>query len=202
MPLPLPRSPATERNRAPILAVLQRWLPADAEILEIASGTGQHAAHFAAAMPGWRWQPSDGDPAALPAIDAWCASQAGVRPAVALDVLNAHWPVAGRFDAVFCANMLHIAPWATCAALMRGAASRLAPAGRLVTYGPYLQDGVETADGNLAFDASLRARDPAWGLRRLEDVTLEAERAGLRQVAIAPMPANNLMVAFAPVVAG
>lgn len=202
MPLPLPHSLATERNRAPILAVLQRWLPADADILEVASGTGQHAAHFAAAMPGWRWQPSDGDAAALPAIDTWCAGLPGVRPAVALDVMAAHWPVATRFDAVFCANMLHIAPWATCAALMQGAASRLRPTGRLVTYGPYLQDGVETADGNLAFDASLRGRNPAWGLRRLEDVALEAERAGLQLTATAPMPANNLMLAFAPVGAG
>ncbi|MDB5731560.1 MAG: hypothetical protein JWQ03_1455, partial [Variovorax sp.] len=135
----------------------------------------------------------------LPSIDAWCA-HAGVAnalPAIALDVLAAPWPVAGRFEAIFCANMLHIAPWTTCAALMAGAAAHLSARGLLVTYGPYLQDGVATAPGNLAFDASLRRRDPAWGLRRVEDVAREAGRAGLRLAQTVPMPANNLVLVFA-----
>lgn len=192
------RSPAADRNREPILAVLQRLLPENARVLEIASGTGQHAAHFGAAMPGWHWQPTDGDTAALADIDAWCAGLPNVAPAVALDVLSAPWPVASQVDAVFCANMLHIAPWPTCAALMQGAASVLAPAGRLVTYGPYLQDGVATSPGNLAFDASLRQRDPEWGIRSVEDVSAQAGRVGLRLADTVAMPANNLVLVFAP----
>ena len=118
-------SSAAERNRAPILAALERVLPARGVALEIASGTGQHAAHFARALPGWDWQPSDADPAALASIDAWCAGVANVRPARRLDVLDASWPGApDRVDAIFCANMLHISPWSTCAALMRGAYKR------------------------------------------------------------------------------
>jgi hypothetical protein len=192
-------SPAAARNRQPILDVLRRLLPAEARVLEIASGTGEHAAWFGAAMPDWTWQPTDADAAALPSIDAWRAGDgpANVLPARELDVMAASWPVAGGFDAVFCANMLHIAPWPACAALMRGAASRLAPAGRLVTYGPYLQQGVATAPGNLAFDASLRARNPAWGIRQLEEVEREAIGAGLRRVETVAMPANNLVLVFA-----
>jgi hypothetical protein len=193
------QSPAAARNRQPILDVLRRMLPAEASVLEIASGTGEHAAWFGAAMPRWNWQPTDVDAAALPSIDAWRAGDGldNVLPARQLDVMAAHWPVPDGFDAVFCANMLHIAPWAACAALMRGAASRMAPAGRLVTYGPYLQEGVTTAPGNAAFDASLRARNPAWGIRRLEDVEREAEGAGLRRIETVAMPANNLMLVFA-----
>lgn len=191
------RSPATDRNREPILAVLQRVLPAEARILEIASGTGQHAAHFGAAEAGWHWQPTDGDANGLPDIDAWCAGLPNVRPALALDVLSAPWPVPEPFDAVFCANMLHISPWQTCAALMQGAASVLTPTGRLVTYGPYLQDGVATSPGNLAFDASLRERNAEWGIRRVEDVVQEAGRAGLQLAETVAMPANNLMLVFA-----
>ena len=132
------------------------------------AATCQHVAAFAAAMPHWQWQPSDADATALPSIDAWCA-QAG----------------------------LHIAPWACCAALMRGAARHLTPRGRLVTYGPYLQDDVPTAPSNLAFDASLRARDAAWGIRRLADVRQEAEHAGLRLAQNIAMPANNRLLVFA-----
>ena len=191
------RSPAADRNREPILAVLRRLLPPQASVLEIASGTGQHAAHFGAAMPGWRWQPTDGDPDALTDIDAWSAGLANVSAALALDVQALPWPAAQPCDAVFCANMLHIAPWPTCAALMQGAASVLAPSGLLVTYGPYLQDGVATSPGNLTFDASLRQRNAAWGIRRVEDVTLEAGRAGLQLRETAAMPANNLKLVFA-----
>jgi SAM-dependent methyltransferase len=188
-------SPAAERNRGPILVALQRLLPARGVALEIASGTGQHAAHFAAALAGWRWQPSDADPAMLASIDAWCAGLANVRPALRLDVLHAPWHgVPAEVDAIFCANMLHISPWPTCAALLRGAARHLAPGGVVVLYGPFLVDGEPTAPSNLAFDADLRARDPAWGLRRLADVTREAEAAGLRLRERNAMPANNVLL--------
>jgi len=191
-------SAAAERNRAPILAVLERLLPKHGIALEIASGSGQHAAHFAAALPGWQWQPSDGDASSLASIDAWCAGLANVRPALALDVMRAPWSgVAERVDLIFCANLLHISPWPTCAALMRGAARHLAPDGLLVVYGPFIVDGVETAPSNVAFDADLRARNPAWGLRRLDDVANEAEAAGLGLREHEPMPANNRMVVFA-----
>ena len=191
-------SAAAERNRAPILAVLERLLPARGVALEIASGSGQHAAHFAAALPAWQWQPSDGDASSLASIDAWCAGLANVRPALALDVMRAPWSgVAERVDLIFCANLLHISPWPTCAALMRGAARHLAPDGLLVVYGPFIVDGVETAPSNVAFDADLRARNPAWGLRRLDDVANEAEAAGLGLREHSAMPANNRMVVLA-----
>jgi hypothetical protein len=191
-------SAAAERNRAPILAVLERLLPNHGIALEIASGSGQHAAHFAAALPGWQWQPSDGDASSLASIDAWCAGLANVRPALALDVMRAPWSgVAERVDLIFCANLLHISPWPTCAALMRGAARHLAPDGLLVVYGPFIVDGVETAPSNVAFDADLRARNPAWGVRRLDDVANEAEAAGLGLREHEAMPANNRMVVFA-----
>ncbi len=192
-------SPAAERNRQPILTVLLRLLPARGEGLEIASGSGQHIAWFAAALPAWRWLPTDADPMALASIDAWC-QQAGVpnvRPAVQLDVMVPRWPVSGRFDAIFCANMLHIAPWPTCAALMQGAARLLAPQGVLITYGPYLQDEVPTSPCNLAFDASLRQRDPAWGIRRVKDVVKEATRCGLQLAESIAMPAHNRTLVFA-----
>jgi len=190
-------SPAAERNQGPILAVLQRWLPARGVALEIASGSGQHAARFAAALPGWNWQPSDAEPEALASIDAWCAGLGNVRPAVRLDVMQAEWQgVPRRVDAIFCANMLHISPWSTCAALMHGAARHLAAEGVLLLYGPYLVDGETTAPSNLAFDADLRARNPQWGLRRLDDVTSAAEAVGLRLRSRETMPANNLLLAL------
>nr|HET7857608.1 DUF938 domain-containing protein [Caldimonas sp.] len=191
-------SAPAERNRAPILAALERLLPSRGVALEIASGTGQHAAHFAAALPGWQWQPSDGDASALASIDSWCADLANVRPALALDVMRTPWPgVPDRVDLIFSANMLHISPWPTCAALMDGAARHLAPHGLLVVYGPFVVDGTPTAASNVAFDADLRARDPAWGLRRLADVAREAEAAGLRLREREAMPANNLLLVFA-----
>ncbi|HEX4236119.1 MAG TPA: DUF938 domain-containing protein [Caldimonas sp.] len=191
-------SPAAERNRGPILAALERLLPPRGVALEIASGTGQHAAHFAAALPGWQWQPSDADPEALPSIDSWCAGIDNVRPALVLDVLSPAWHGApARVDAIFCANMLHISPWPTCPALMRGAARHLAPGGLLLLYGPYVDDDVPTAASNLAFDADLRARNPTWGLRRLADVAREAEAAGLQLRQRVAMPANNLLLVLA-----
>ncbi len=191
-------SSAAERNRVPILAVLQRVLPAEGTALEIASGTGQHAAHFAAALPQWQWWPSDGTAAALPSIAAWCTGLANVQPPLLLDVLAPHWPGApAAVEAVFCANLIHIAPWPTCAALMQGASRHLAPQGLLLLYGPYIVDGEPTAPGNLAFDADLRARNPAWGLRRLGAVLDEAGAAGLRLRERVAMPANNQMLVLA-----
>lgn len=190
-------SPAAERNRGPILAELQRLLPPAGLLLEIASGTGQHAAFCSAGLPGWRWQPSDFEAAALPSISAWCDGLPRVLAPLRLDVLQPHWPgVPAPVDAIYCANLLHIAPWACCAGLMQGAARRLTPHGLLITYGPYLEDGVPTSPGNVAFDADLRSRDPAWGLRRLEDVALEAGRAGLGLRERVAMPANNLLLVW------
>jgi SAM-dependent methyltransferase len=194
-------SPAAERNRVPISEVLLRLLPPAGRALEIASGTGQHAVHFARTLPGWRWQPSDPSDAARASIASWIADEGATTIAapLALDVLAPAdaWPVAaGAFDLVFCANMLHISPWGTCAALMAGAARALRPGGRLVTYGPYLEDEVETAPSNLAFDADLKARDASWGLRRREDVAAVASTAGLAFVERVAMPSNNLLLVF------
>ncbi len=194
----LPFSPAADRNKQAILDALQRLLPPSTSVLEIASGTGQHAQHFALACPAWRWQPTDADPTLLPAIDARCSGIANVLPALRLDVMQAAWPVsaAAPFGAVYCANLLHIAPWSTCAALMTGAAAHLAPGGLLLLYGPYRQAGVRTAPSNEAFDTDLRSRHPQWGLRALADVEREAaaQRMTLREVVA--MPANNLLLVF------
>jgi SAM-dependent methyltransferase len=196
---PRQHSPAAERNREPLLAMLRGLLPVSGLALEIASGTGQHAAHFAMGLPGWTWQPSDPAPQSLPSISAWCAGLPNVRPPLQIDVLTAAEipaPAAASLDLVFCANMLHIAPWACCPALMTAAARWLRPGGCLVTYGPYDVDGEPMAAGNLAFDADLRARNPAWGLRRLSQVCQAAEATGLRLVQRVPMPANNLSLVF------
>lgn len=195
---PRRHSPAAERNGPPILAALQRLLPARGLLLEIASGTGQHAAFCSAGLPGWQWQPSDFDAGALPSIAAWCDGLDRVRPPITLNVLDAHWPgVPAQVDAIYCANMIHIAPWACTPALMQGAARHLAPAGLLITYGPYLLDDTPTAPSNLAFDTDLRARNPAWGLRRLADVAEQAAKAGLCLRETLPMPANNMLPAWA-----
>ncbi len=188
-------SPAAERNRAPIAALLQAWLPADAAVLELASGTGQHAAHLARACPAWHWQPTDADPVALQTMAARCAGLPGVAPPRRLDLLRHDWPARpGGWDAVFAANLVHIAPWAVTPALMAGAAAALAPGGQLLLYGPFVVDGEPLAESNQAFDASLRARDPAWGLRRLSALQAAAETAGLQWVERQAMPANNLML--------
>ncbi len=202
-PITPQHTPAAERNREPILRALQQILPPQGLALEIASGTGQHVAHFAAGLPGWVWQPSDAQPDAFDSIRGWCA-QAGVRQVKApiqLNVMTSPWPCVDRpfkpsFDAIFCANMLHIAPWATCAALMQGAARHLTPAGRLLVYGPFLEPGTPTSPGNQDFDQSLRQRDPSWGIRQLDDVAQEASRAGLRLHQRIEMPTNNLLLVF------
>ena len=202
-------SPAAERNREPIAAALSRLLPAQGLALEIASGTGQHAAYLQAALPGWRWQPSDGDVRSLASISAWCVGCANVLPPLHLDVLadargdaradacaDAWAGVPARVDAVYCANLLHIAPWAACAALMRGAARHLTAPGLLLLYGPFVVDGEATAPSNVNFDADLRARDAAWGLRRLADVVEQAAAVGLQLRERVTMPANNLLLVF------
>ncbi len=198
----LPHSLAAERNQAPILAVLRGQLAPAGRALEIASGTGQHAVHFAAALPGWLWQPSDVDRARFGAIRTR-ALQAGVANLAAarrIDVRDAPpWPSEGApfalpFDLIHCANLLHISPWPCCAGLMRGAAHHLAPGGLLAVYGPFIEADVPTAPSNLAFDAELRARDAAWGLRRLDEVRQAAEAAGLRLAERHALPANNLLL--------
>lgn len=198
----LPFSPAADRNKDAILDHLRQILPAQGSLLEVASGTGQHIAWFGAALPHWQWQPTEAAADALPALAARVAAtqQAHAGPPNVLepqllDVLAPDWKV-GHFDAIYCANMLHISPWATCIALMQGAARHLNPDGQLITYGPYLEDSVPTAAGNQAFDQDLRERDPTWGLRRREDVEAEATRAGLRLQARHAMPANNLLLVF------
>ena len=200
---PLPCSPAADNNKQPILEVLRSALPARGNALEIASGTGQHVAWFAAALSGWRWQPTDADRDNLSAIAAWSAASgaANIQAPLWLDVMAAQWLATGRpstlpFDAIYCANMLHIAPWAATAALMQGCGRHLAQDGLLILYGPYLEDAVPTAPGNVAFDLDLRRRDPAWGIRRLEDVVAQAETAGMGLQARHPMPANNLLLFF------
>lgn len=191
-------SPAAERNGPPILAALQRLLPPTGLMLEIASGTGQHAAFLSEGMPGWQWQPSDVEGRAFPSIAAWCEGLGRVRPPILLDVLADAWPgVPPQVDAIYCANMIHIAPWACTAALMQGAARHLAPQGLLITYGPYLLDDEPTAPSNLAFDTDLRARNSAWGIRRLADVAVQAAAAGLQLRERLDMPAYNKLLAWA-----
>jgi SAM-dependent methyltransferase len=191
-------SPATLRNREPILQVLRPRLPVEARVLEIASGAGQHAIFLAEALPQVRWQPSDPDADARASIAAWRAAAGleNVEAPLALDAADpASWP-AEPVDAVVCINMIHIAPWAAAEGLMAGAGRLLAAGGQLFLYGPFLEADVATAPSNLAFDESLRARDPAWGLRRLDDVVGLAGRHGLRLAERVAMPANNLIVRF------
>ncbi|WP_431854136.1 DUF938 domain-containing protein [Azospirillum sp.] len=186
-------APATARNRDPILAVLRRVLPARGTVLEVAGGTGQHAAYFAAALPDLVWQPTDPDPAHRASIAAWTEGLPNVRPPLALDAARRPWP-AERADAVLCINMIHIAPWAACLGLLAGAAEVLAPEAPLVLYGPYRRGGAHTAPSNAAFDADLRARNPEWGVRDLEAVAEAA--AGFVLDEVVEMPANNLTVVF------
>ncbi|MFG1357757.1 DUF938 domain-containing protein [Xanthobacter pseudotagetidis] len=190
-------APSALRNRGPILDVLRQVLPAEGLVLEIASGSGEHVVHFARHLPHLVFQPTDPSPEARASVAVHVEAErlANVRAPLALDAGAADWPV-GRVDAVACINMIHISPWTSTLGLMAGAGRRLSAGGPLVLYGPYVRDGAETAASNLAFDASLKARDPAWGLRRLEDVVAEAARHGLALDRIVEMPANNLTVVF------
>ena len=190
-------APAAERNREPILGVLRRVLPRRGTVLEIASGTGQHVAHFAAALPDLVFQPSDRTDQDFASIVAWCADAGlvNVRPPIVLDVTSDPWPAeVGTPDAIFCANMIHIAPWEACLGLLRGASAHLAPGGVLVTYGPYKVGGAHTAPTNEAFDLDLRARDSRWGVRDLDDVARVAAGHGLALEERVAMPANNFTV--------
>ncbi|MGA2411769.1 MAG: DUF938 domain-containing protein [Candidatus Binataceae bacterium] len=185
------------RNRDPILEVLKRVLPREGLVLEMASGSGEHATYFARELPGLTWQPTDPDDAALASIAAHRAA-AGVTnllPPLRLDVTSAQWPLE-HADAVTCCNMIHIAPWSACAGLIGGAARLLPAGGILYLYGPYKIDGRHTAPSNAAFDADLRARNPAWGIRDLDEVTVLAEKHGLVRVETVDMPANNLSVIY------
>jgi SAM-dependent methyltransferase len=190
-------APATLRNRQPILAVLQPHLPQRGLVLEVASGTGEHAAHFAQACPDLTFQPSDPDPAHRASIDAWSATLglANVRPAIALDTTAEVWPMDAA-DAIVCVNMIHIAPWAAAVGLARGAARVLPPGGLLYLYGPYKRCGQHTASSNAAFDASLRGQNPDWGVRDLEAVVGLAAAHGFPAPIVEQMPANNLSLVF------
>ncbi len=191
------RAPAAERNAEPIREVLARVLPARGLVLEIASGTGQHAVHMAGAFPDITWQASDADPLAVESIAAWRADAGlpNLAEPIALDVLRRPWPVAAA-DAVVCINMIHIAPWECAVALFAGAGAVLPAGGLLYLYGPFRFHGVFTAESNAAFDASLVARDPAWGVRDLADLEPAAEAAGLALEETVAMPANNHSLVF------
>ena len=198
-PDPLRRiAPAATRNRDVIRDVLVRVLPKSGIVLEIASGTGQHAVHIAAALPEITWQPSDPDEASRASISAWRAhaALANLNAPVALDVCSAPWPVPDSLAAIVCINMIHIAPWAAAEALFRGAAERLTNDGVLFLYGPYKRNGAHTAVSNEAFDAQLRATNPDWGVRNMEDVSELGRRAGMVMEEAVPMPANNFSLVF------
>lgn len=191
-------APATLRNRAPILAILEQVLPATGHLLEVASGSGEHAVFLAHHLPSWRWQPSDPDADARASIAAWTQAEGvpNIAPPLAINAMDTtSWP-AGPFDAMLCVNMIHIAPWEATLGLF-AAAGRLLPTGApLILYGPYKRGGQHTADSNAAFDADLRARDPRWGVRDLEMVADLAAAHGFGTPAVHEMPANNLTVIF------
>ena len=190
-------APAVARNREPILAILRQALPAQGIVLEIASGTGEHAVHFAAGLPEVTWQPTDRDADALRSIAAYRTSARlpNLLPPLELDAASPRWPVA-RAEAIVSINMIHIAPWTAAEGLMAGAGRVLATGGLLYLYGPFKEDGRHTAPSNAAFDAGLRARDPEWGVRDVAEVSDLAGRYGLVLVERVAMPANNLSLVF------
>ncbi len=203
-------APATQRNREPILAILERVLPATGTVLEISSGTGEHGVFFAPRLAPRQWLPSETDPLARQSILAWQAAEpaANLHPPLALDVRQTPWPVEDSaadlgvdltthpITAIVNINMVHIAPWEACLGLMAGAGRLLPRGGVLYLYGPFKQGGDHTAPSNAAFDDSLQAQNPAWGVRDLEAVVAEAEAVGLRWVDTLAMPANNMSVVF------
>jgi SAM-dependent methyltransferase len=192
---PLPCSPPAERNKQPIADVLARVLPSAGLVLEIASGTGQHAEHFARALPSLTWQPSDADADTFPALIARVqrAALANLRAPLRFDVHEAA-PLLGDVAAVVCSNMIHIAPWSACVALLGHAEQVLASGGPLVLYGPFKRGGEHTAPSNAAFDADLRRRNPEWGVRDLDEVVALARTHSLELAEVVAMPANNLTV--------
>ncbi|AKM10166.1 DUF938 domain-containing protein [Croceicoccus naphthovorans] len=190
-------APATERNRDPIARVLQEILPQTGAVLEVASGTGEHAVHFARMFPHLKWQPTDYSDAAIASIAAWRAeaSLPNLLPPLRLDLMGGAWPTSAA-DAIFCANMTHIAPWEATCGLFDGAGRVLTDQGMLVVYGPFVETDVETAPSNLAFERSLRQRDASWGLRDLDAVDRLARKAGMVRTQRIEMPANNLMLIY------
>ena len=190
-------APATLRNRDGITDVLRDVLPENGLVLEIASGSGEHVVHFAAAYPHLQWQPSDCEPAALRSIAAWASDSrsSNILSPVLIDVEQEEWPVL-HADAIVCINMVHISPWSATLALLRHAARLLPASAPLYLYGPYVRHDVMTADSNLAFDASLKARNPAWGLRDVADVDAAGAEQGLRRTQLIEMPANNLSLVY------
>jgi len=190
-------APAAQRNREPIAEMLRDWLPAAGLVLEIASGTGEHAAFFAEQFPRVDWQPSDVHADALESIRAWRreAGLANLRDPVVIDAATPGWPI-HRADAVLNINMVHISPWATALGLLDGAARLLGPGAPLILYGPWISGRIETAPSNLAFDADLKRRDPEWGLRNVEQFETEAKARGFYLAEQRSMPANNLMLLF------
>jgi len=190
----LPASPASARNREPLLDVLKRWLPASGTVLEVASGLGEHAAWFAGALPGITWQPTDRSEEALDILRARraAAGLANLAPPLVLNAAEPEaWPL-DRAGAVGCNKLVHTPPWGATPGPIAGAARVLPTGGALILYGPYVEAGVETAPSNLAFDADLKRRDPAWGLRDLADVQALAASHGLTLAERVAMPANNL----------
>ncbi len=192
-------APATLRNRDAIAEILAEELPASGEVLEIASGSGEHICYFAERLPALIWQPSDPDSAALASIAAWSAEAAmpNIRPPIELDAAASQWS-AQRADALLCINMVHISPWAATLGLMAGAARLLPPGAPLILYGPFIEAEVPTAASNAEFDASLRARDARWGLRDTADVSAAAAALGFWLTRRCAMPANNLMLVYRP----
>lgn len=191
------QAPAAARNREPIAAVLNEELPQSGLVLEIASGTGEHAVHFARTYPLLQWQPSDPDPQARSSISAW-REEAGLPnllPPVDLDAAAPSWAVS-RAEAVVCINMVHISPPAATEGLLRGAAAILPAGAPLILYGPFLEAAVPTAPSNVEFDRSLRERNPEWGLRRAEWLDERAVSCGFARTRRVPMPANNLVLVY------
>ena len=190
-------APAALRNREPIALVLRDWLPERGLVLEIASGTGEHATFLAERFPNLEWQPSDLDPGALASISAWReeASLPNLRSPMTLDASSPDWPIDSA-DAVLSINMVHISPWESALGLLGGADRLLGPQAPLILYGPWLSEEIETAPSNLAFDADLKRRDSRWGLRKVEDFAREAASRGFELVEQRRMPANNLMLLF------
>jgi hypothetical protein len=187
-------APATDRNRDAIATVLHQELPASGLVLEVASGTGEHAVHFAAQFPDLFWQPSDPEATARASITAWGveAKRDNLRPPLDLNAASPEWPIE-RADAILCINMVHISPWEATLGLLANSAKLLPVGGPLILYGPYFRDAVETAPSNLAFDIDLRGRNPNWGLRHLEEVDHAAMAVGLEPTRLVEMPANNIV---------
>lgn len=188
-------APAALRNREPISEVLADWLPASGKVLEIASGTGEHAVCFAERFPALDWQPSDIHPDALTSIEAWrkASGLQNVHRPLVIDAASGKWPVE-RADAILSINMVHISPWESALGLLDGAARLLEPGAPLILYGPWLKDDVQAAQSNLDFDSELRRLNPKWGLRHVEEFAAAADERGLRHEETRAMPANNMML--------